>query len=129
MLLATFGHNLTEVNFELNKEFHDIDTDKNNFVNLQEFEARITSWDANKDGCVTQAEFFSSHSSDSLKFEWELFNHFDHNSDGCIEVEDDIAEFHEIDVNPKDNKISLQEYDAEYDKVLERIGFLNINQP
>lgn len=28
-----------------------------------------------------------------------MFNHFDHNKDDCLEVEDEIVEFNEIDVN------------------------------
>ena len=62
---------------------------------------RTVNFIISEDGCVSMAEFFATHASDSLQFEWELFNHFDRNNDGCIEVDDDVVEFHEVDLNRK----------------------------
>ncbi|XP_045206782.2 uncharacterized protein LOC123559025 [Mercenaria mercenaria] len=126
VLPAQAQHNLTEVNFELDKEFHHMDRNKNNAVDVQEFEAILNVWDRDNDGCVGMTEFFAAHSSDSLTMEWALFSHFDHNQDSCLEIPDLVDEFHIVDINPQNGEITLQEYEVYYDKVLANIGFLNL---
>lgn len=46
-------------------------------------------------------EYFDYHHGNLMTFEWHMFQHFDHNQDGCIELEDMKEEFHEIDINRK----------------------------
>ncbi|XP_045202120.1 uncharacterized protein LOC123555586 [Mercenaria mercenaria] len=115
------SYSLDEFNKHLNRDFHDMDQDKNGTVELVEMENRIQRQDYNKDGCVSFNEFMKLRVDDSLKFVWVVFNHFDHNNDGCLEIQDQIDEFHEIDVNPKDGAVTIPELDAYYDKLFQKI--------
>ncbi|XP_060588027.1 uncharacterized protein LOC132743513 [Ruditapes philippinarum] len=112
---------LNEFNKNLNKNFQELDYDNNGLVELVDFENRIQRQDYDKDGCVSFHEFLRIRQHESLKFAWSVFNHFDHDHDDCLEVRDEIEEFHEIDINPKDGEISIQELDSYYDKLFEKI--------
>ena len=49
-------------------------------------------------GCVSMQEYFAYHHGNMLTFEWHMFQHLDHNHDGCLEIPDMKEEFNEIDL-------------------------------
>lgn len=114
--------NINEFNHELEAEFVAMDTDKNNLVSEREMETYVLQQDYDKDGCITFVEFMRVRRHDTLMFSWALFNHFDHNDDDCLESWDQVQEFNEVDINPKDGKFTLAEFEAYYDKLYKAMG-------
>ncbi|XP_053380007.1 uncharacterized protein LOC128548675 [Mercenaria mercenaria] len=114
--------NMNEFNHELDAEFAAMDTDKDNVVSEREMETYVLQQDYNNDGCITFVEFMKNRIHDTLMFSWALFNHFDHNDDDCLASWDEIQEFDEIDLNPKDSVFTLAEFEAYYDKLYKKMG-------
>ncbi|XP_045202121.2 uncharacterized protein LOC123555588 [Mercenaria mercenaria] len=110
---------MTEFNNDIEKEFQQTDLNNNGILDLQEFETQLQQQDLNNDGCISFIEFNRVRRSNPLMFTWAMFNHFDHNQDDCLEITDEIEEFSEIDINPKDNELTLKELESYYDQLYE----------
>ncbi|XP_060570076.1 uncharacterized protein LOC132728450 [Ruditapes philippinarum] len=115
---------VNSVNHELELEFNYMDVNNNSLIELDEFDAVINVQDADKNGCVSLNEFIRYHYGNELKQAWNLFNHYDHDQDGCLELYDMIDEYSEIDVNPKDGEVTLNELEEYYDKLFKQIGMI-----
>ncbi|XP_060587357.1 uncharacterized protein LOC132742874 isoform X1 [Ruditapes philippinarum] len=116
-----------QVDFELDREFELMDQNDDKVISQQEFDDFQEQQDKDGNDCVSMDEYFAYHQGNMLTFEWHMFQHLDHNQDGCLELPDMKEEFNEIDRAPKDNEIEIHELELYYSKLYETFGIVKGN--